>query len=74
MNHGYCEKCWWWQETQETQETQEKSLLRKNAKVGFCHFANLDYIYFDSYCPDYVNRIRENKAGTLQDFLKKTKT
>ena len=66
MNHGYCENCWWWQ------ESQKKALARKNCKVGFCHFFNLDYIYFDTYCPDYVNRIRENsRSGTLQDFLKK---
>lgn len=53
-NHGYCKKCWWWN--------------RINKTTGHCIMQSysVDTMVVsdeNSYCPDYINRERQNKKS-----------
>lgn len=64
-NHGYCKNCWWWNRTGKTtghcimQSCSPDTMVRADE---------------DSYCPDYVNRERNNKRDkkTLEEFCRDT--
>lgn len=63
MNHGYCKNCWWW-----------KCLPDES---GLCYMQNDDkgHNYKKTketdYCPDYINRSKEEKkSGTLENWIK----
>jgi len=59
MNHGYCQNCWWWLVTC-------KSLF-----IGKCYMQKKE-TGAKSYCPDYINRQKENKkSGDLFNLIKK---
>ena len=71
MNHGYCKNCWWWK--------RHLSITIPWAK-GICYMQskNIDIPgaeYFHEtkeidYCPDYINRKKEEKkSGTLNDWI-----
>jgi hypothetical protein len=52
--------------------------LKQNLGNGKCYMENGDEGYFkrvegDSYCPDYLNRVRGNKTKnmTLEEWIKK---
>lgn len=62
-NHGYCKNCWWWNRT------------AKN--TGHCIMYSyspdaMNVADEDSYCPDYINREKENKKQkhTLEEFCR----
>lgn len=62
-NHGYCKNCWWWNRT------------GKNTGRCLMHSYSPEAMNVadeNSYCPDYVNRERNNKRGkeTLEEFCK----
>lgn len=51
-NHGYCKNCWWWNRTGKT--------------IGHCimqsYYPDAMHVADEnSYCPDYINREKENK-------------
>lgn len=64
-NHGYCKNCWWWNRTGKT--------------TGNCimhsYFESMCRADENSYCPDYINREKENKKQkhTLEEFCRDTK-
>ena len=68
MNHGCCKNCWWWKFY--------THIGFKNKEFGKCYMQNSENGYFtysseDEYCPDYVNRKKEEKkVGTLDEWLK----
>jgi len=54
--------------------------LKQNLGNGKCYMENSDEGYFkrvegDSYCPDYLNRVRGNKTEnmTLEEWIKNHK-
>lgn len=62
-NHGCCKNCWWWNRTGKT--------------TGNCIMQSYppdDMIVSNenSYCPDYINREKENKKQkhTLEEFCR----
>jgi len=67
MNHGYCKNCWWWDYW--------KSLGIKQTRFGKCYIHNGNHEPYvttseEGYCPDYVNRKKEEKkSGTLKDWI-----
>lgn len=79
MNHGHCKNCWWWKWSHPLFDTTNLLNLAKELEiggVGKCYMQNGDDATYaitrgDSYCPDYVNRKKEEKrAGTLDEFIK----
>ena len=63
-NHGYCKNCWWWNRIGKT--------------TGHCiMWSSPDAMNVsdeDSYCPDYINREKENRKQkhTLEEFCRDT--
>ena len=62
---GKCKTCWWWNRTGKT--------------TGHCimQSCSRDAMYSadeNSYCPDYINREKENKKQkhTLEEFCRDT--
>ena len=68
-NHGYCKNCWWWKFY--------KQIGISKKEFGKCYMhKSYDektlYTQEDEYCPDYVNRIKEEKRfGKLDDWIDK---
>lgn len=63
MNHGKCENCWWW-------EPIKFDLKESRWILGVCWMWN-GQEEWDSYCPDYCNRNKENKKeGSLEAWIK----
>lgn len=63
MNHGYCEKCWWW-------EPLKYDIQQARYVLGACWMNFYPNAEYDSYCPDYYNRKNGNKeSGTLQHWI-----
>ena len=60
-NHGYCKNCWWWNRTGKI----TGHCIMQSYSPDAMHKADED-----SYCPDYVNRERNNTRGkeTLEEF------
>lgn len=58
---GRCNKCWWWK--------QFKSIFPAQSSRGICYY-HRDITRETSYCPDYLNRIKENKKQLLEDWIK----
>lgn len=58
MRLGHCKHCWWWQ------------LKDAGLRIGQCYMYN-NRTDEDSYCPDYVNRRKENKeyGMTLEEWI-----
>lgn len=69
-NHGYCKNCWWWKES-------PVLIPPHTGIVGHCYMHSQDcflaYVTKETdYCPDYINRKKGNKDGTLDDWIEKT--
>lgn len=65
-NHGYCKNCWWWWHVKFTM------LPPLSREIGECYFQDPNgkhKTFADSYCPDYINRDKENKNKTLSQYL-----
>jgi hypothetical protein len=58
-NYGKCKKCWWWKPSDDE-------------CVGMCYM-NDDWTLESEYCHDYINREKENKKETLEEWLKSEK-
>lgn len=55
-NHGYCKNCWWY----------------KKENKHFNCFMHTNTVQDNSYCPDYTNRLKEEKKfGKLEDWIDK---
>lgn len=63
-NHGYCKNCWWWNQIG---KTTGRCIMSSYAE-SICTTDE------NSYCPDYVNREKENKTQkrTLEEFCRDT--
>jgi hypothetical protein len=61
--YGHCKSCWWWNRTGKT----TGHCIMQSYSPDAMHKADED-----SYCPDYVNRERNNKNGkeTLEEFCR----
>lgn len=87
MNHGYCKNCWWWHyegaihpaRISKEYRSAWESITDKPFPVcsGRCWMRVGDgemvkMTKETDYCPDYVNRKKEEKkSGTLENFIKK---
>ena len=87
MNHGYCKNCWWWRcesnvhpanISKEFKTVWELLNDKPFPRVwGDCHMQLGENVLEhrtmeDSWCPDYINRKKEEKkSGTLEDWIKK---
>ena len=62
MRFGHCKHCWWWK------------LMKTHERTGNCYMSN-NRTEEDSYCPDYVNRRKENKeyGMTLDEWIESHK-
>ena len=71
-NHGYCKNCWWWKEIPTIMPFWME--IERNGQC-FMHSCEGHQEYTDesSYCPDYINRKKENKKGTIEEWLKSKK-
>lgn len=69
-NHGYCRNCWWWMPPSPDAIPTElfKSCVGKCYMESDANFSK--YTTPTSYCPDYINRKKEDKNGTLEDWIK----
>ena len=58
MRLGHCKHCWWWK------------LKDADLRIGQCYMYN-NRTEEDSYCPDYINRRKENKeyGMTLDEWI-----
>lgn len=81
MNHGKCFNCWWYQPVKNKHYIMTNYGLKQNLGNGKCYMENSDEGYFkrvegDSYCPDYLNRVRGNKTEnmTLEEWIKNHKS
>lgn len=69
-NHGYCHRCWWWEQKRKASDLEHSE--------GVCWFASCNsYQHFtkgDSYCPDYENRQKGELQNccTITEFIAKT--
>ena len=66
MNHGVCERCWWWYHEQ-------KVKTRGEACWGRCYRWGGNVTKNDGYCSDYLNRQKKEKKEhkTLLEWLNK---
>ncbi len=75
-NHGYCKNCWWYKEIQGERWNLTKSGLTKLSGYGHCYMHRDNETPYtkkdsNSYCPDYINRLKEIKYGnkTLEEWI-----
>ena len=75
MNHGYCKNCWWWKQHLSITTPCTKGICYMQSKnVGIDDAELLHETRESDYCPDYINRKKEEKTnGTLNDWIKLTK-
>lgn len=62
MRLGHCKHCWWWK------------LINTHEHTGNCYMHH-NRTEEDSYCPDYVNRRKEDKeyGMTLDEWIESRK-
>jgi hypothetical protein len=60
MNHGKCERCWWFKEMP---PTDNGDCYMQNDSEGH----NYKRVSKYSYCPDYINRKKVKKKPIWED-------
>ena len=78
-NHGWCKNCWWYKEIQGERWCATKLGLANLSGYGLCYMHRENETPYskkdsNSYCPDYVNRGKEEKRGheTLEEWIERT--
>ena len=84
MNHGYCKNCWWWKcdgkPTNVPKEWKTVWEVLNNKPFPVCsgrcwmRLGDGEMVTMTKetdYCPDYINRKKEEKKnGTLENWIK----